>query len=172
VVDCCYPYFGLDGRPIHRTVRYRDPKEFRQERYVGGQWRPGLRGVTTVLYRLPQLLNSTPSPVYVTEGEKDAERLASLGLVATCAPSGCAWKLHYAQWLNDRDVTILQDNDEAGRRRAERLFSQLLSVCTGVRIIAFDHMSEGADVSDWLDAGGAVDELTRHAGRSLRGVAV
>ena len=38
-----------------------------------------------VPYRLPELLAADPSePVWVTEGEKDCDALAALGLVATC----------------------------------------------------------------------------------------
>ncbi|MGQ0849829.1 MAG: hypothetical protein ACT4OP_12095 [Actinomycetota bacterium] len=40
-----------------------------------------------VLYRLPEVL-AVSGTIYVGEGEKDADRLASLGLIATTNPMG------------------------------------------------------------------------------------
>ena len=47
-----------------------------------------MKGVRRVLYRLPELLARPDEPVYVVEGEKDADRLASMGLLATTNSGG------------------------------------------------------------------------------------
>jgi hypothetical protein len=167
---CAYVYRTAEGRPLHRTVRYRDPKSFRQERYDRGRWRPGVVGhVERVLYRLPELLAAPyTEPVYFPEGEKDADRLATLGLVATTTACGArCWEPHYARWLKGRHVVILEDNDEDGRARSQRLARALRDVAASVQVISFAHMPEHSDVSDWLDAGGTIAALRRVVAETL-----
>lgn len=167
---CTYVYRDAEGRPLHRTVRYRDPKAFLQQRYERGRWVSGVAGhVQRVLYRLPELLAADPrEPVFFTEGEKDADRLAAAGLVAMTSACGSkCWEPHYAQWLRGRRIVILEDNDDEGRRRSQRLAGALSGVAAEVQVIAFSHMPEKADISDWLDAGGTVAELRRVAEQSV-----
>ena len=45
-----------------------------------------MQGVERVLYRLPEVLAA--GEVWVVEGEKDADSLAALGIVATCNAGG------------------------------------------------------------------------------------
>src|SRR5262245_55268962 len=80
-VVAVYDYRDEDGRLLYQTVRY-EPKDFRQRRPDGqGGWVYRLDGVRRVLYRLPELNTADRSrPVFVVEGEKDADRLAALGV--------------------------------------------------------------------------------------------
>jgi hypothetical protein len=56
---------------------------------VNGRWVKGLPKGPAIPYRLPQLLAAPAgSTVEITEGERDAETLAALGLIATCNPGG------------------------------------------------------------------------------------
>lgn len=162
--DCTYTYRDASGTPLHRTVRFRDPKSFRQQRYANGEWHWGLGNVEPVLYRLPELLAADPAlTVCLVEGEKDAERLAALGFVATTTVCGTArWQERYTRWLSGRDVLIMADNDEPGLRRGARTLAALRDAC---RCVSMARVAgrPGADISDWLDAGGQVDELRRLA---------
>ena len=174
-IECYYVYFGPDDKPLHRTVRFKDPKEFRQQRYDRGSWRWGLADTKTVLYRLPQLASAPDnSLVFLCEGERDADRLTALGLIATCAPGGCSWKEHYVDYLSRFDIAIVADNDDAGKLRAAHLSRALLPKVRSVCVHSFDSMPKGSDISDWLDAGGTADELvaaSREAGVSVSRVA-
>ena len=60
-----------------------------------------------VLYRLPDLLNAPPErPVFVVEGEKDVETLASLGLIATTNAMGAGkWRPEYNEALKGATST-------------------------------------------------------------------
>src|SRR5215210_3405001 len=82
-----YDYTDEQRRVLFQAIRY-EPKAFAQRRPDGrGGWVWNLDGVRRVLYRLPELLDADPAaPVYIVEGEKDTDRLASLGLVATTNP--------------------------------------------------------------------------------------
>jgi hypothetical protein len=70
-----------------------------------------------VPYRLPDLLKYPDGTVFVCEGEKDADRVASLGYCATTAASG-KWTEDCVAALRGRDILILEDNDDTGRRKA------------------------------------------------------
>ena len=44
------------------------------------------------LYRLPELMAAAPiEPVWICEGEKDADNVAALGLIATTSPGGAGF---------------------------------------------------------------------------------
>ena len=163
--ECSYVYTDATGKPLHRTVRFRDPKSFRQQWYDRGVWRWGLNGMhnrgETVLYRLPELLAADPSvPVFLCEGEKSVDRLRVLGLVATSCPMAFqSWRPQYTDWIRARNVVILEDNDEDGWERAGQLYGRLEGPCRSVRVFGFRDMPRGTDVCDFLDAGGTVEQL-------------
>ncbi len=158
-----YDYRGADGALLFQVVRYAD-KSFRQRRPDGqGGWISNLDGVERVPYRLPELLAADPNEiVYIPEGEKDADRLSALGLVATCNPGGAGkWKDSYSEVLRGRTVVILVDNDDAGRRHAQMVARSLALVGCVVRIVALPDLPPKGDVSDFLDKGGTLGELVR-----------
>lgn len=81
-----YNYPNAAGTLRFQVVRY-DPKSFKQRRSDGaGGWTWNLDGVERVLYNLPALLKA--GDVFVVEGEKDADLLASWNLAATCNSGG------------------------------------------------------------------------------------
>ena len=58
--------------------------------------------------------------VFVVEGEKDVDNLAAIGLCATSSPMGAGkWKAHYNEYFRGKDVAIIPDNDDPGRKHAE-----------------------------------------------------
>ena len=94
------------------------------------------------------------------EGEKDADRLASLGFVATTNAGGAGkWRDEYSEYLRGRHVVIIPDNDEPGREHAAKVARSLQGIAASVRILELPNLPPKGDVSDWLDAGGVVDEL-------------
>jgi uncharacterized protein DUF3631 len=154
-----YPYRDERGLLLFEVVRFQ-PKSFAQRRPDGrGGYVWGLNGVPRVLYRLPELLN-TIGTVYVTEGEKDADHLADLGLTATCNPCGAGnWRSDFNQHFAGRDVIILPDNDGPGLAHSDDVARALYSVAKSVRVIWLSGVPEKGDVSDWLDAGHTIPEL-------------
>jgi AAA domain len=61
--------------------------------------------------------------------------------------------------LAGRDVWILEDNDDAGRRKSLEAAAQLQSVAKTIRIVRLPGLADKQDVSDWLDTGHTGDEL-------------
>lgn len=149
-----YAYRDEAGTLLYNVVRM-PGKQFRQRR-ADGEWT--MTGVRRVLYRLPELIAADPAEtVYIVEGEKDADRLASLGLIATTSVGGAGkWRPEYAEPLHGRRVVILPDNDDPGRDHAADVARS-----TGGTIVNLPGLPPKGDVSDWLDAGGTVDELRR-----------
>jgi len=152
-----YDYRDEHGKVLHRVVRF-DPKAFRQCRPDGsGGWIWNLDGVPRVLYRLPELLAAEKDAwIFVCEGEKDADNVAAIGLVATTNPGGAGkWK-HLADdsALHERRVAIIPDIDEPGRKHAQDVASRLHGKAADVKILDLGNAEgfQGNDVSDWIDS--------------------
>ena len=164
-----YDYFGADGALAFQVVRLH-PKTFRQRRPDGtGEWIWNLQGVASVPYRLPELLAADPARVVVVaEGEKDVDRLRSLGFVATCNPGGAGkWKPVHGAALRGRRIVVLPDNDEAGEDHAVKVVAALRRVAAGVAVLRLPDLEPKGDVSSWFDAGGDAAELERLISEAL-----
>ena len=88
-----YDYQAAEGRVLYRVARV-EPKGFLPQHIKGnGTWEPGYANDERVLYRLPALLAAPGRMVFISEGEKDCDRLMELGLLATTNAGGSAsWK--------------------------------------------------------------------------------
>jgi AAA domain len=157
IVVATYDYNDERGKLLYQALRY-EPKDFRQRRPDGnGGWIWELED-RRVLYRLPELLKYPDATVFFTEGEKDAERIVSLGHCATTVAHG-KWTSECAEALAGRDVWIIEDNDDKGRKRAREAAEALDGTARSVRVVQLPGLLERGDVSDWLDAGHSNEEL-------------
>jgi DNA-binding transcriptional ArsR family regulator len=158
--ETTYDYRDASGQLVYQVVR-RPGKRFTQRRSDGADgWVYSLEGVQRLPYRLPELLaHPRKRGVVVVEGEKDVDRLASLGVVATCNSGGAGkWDPAYAEHLRDRRVVIIPDNDEAGRAHAADVAASLAGTAD-VRLLELDGLPLKGDVSNWLDAGHTAEEF-------------
>lgn len=150
-----YVYRDESSQPLYKVVRYANPKSFTQHRWTGREWATTLGSVQRVLYRLPETVDAirSGSCVYVVEGEKDCDTLAALGLAATSTPAG-AGNLK-VEWLaplkNAREVVVIPDNDDEGRKYAKRVADAVKAMNPSilVKIVELDVEAKG-DVSDYL----------------------
>jgi hypothetical protein len=141
-----YHYHDAAGIHLYDVVRF-EPKAFRQ-RSANGAWTT--QGIAKVLYRMPELLASDVSEwVFVTEGEKDADAVCSLGFTATCNPGGAEkWSvLADDSALHGRCVCIWRDKDKAGYRHAADVAKRLAGKATEIIVIE----SPGAAQKDAAD---------------------
>lgn len=145
-----YNYTDAAGELLYQVVRF-DPKDFRQRK-------PDSRGGWVyandrdVLYRWADLAQYPDATVFVCEGEKDADRLASLSHCATTVCGSSKWGAECVGPLKGRNVIILEDNDEKGRTRALKAANALHDMAASIRIVRLPDLPERGDVSDWLDA--------------------
>jgi len=102
--------------------------------------------------------------VLVCEGEKDCETARALGLVATCNPCGAGkWRDKYSECLRAKEVTIIADADEAGRKHAEQVAASLSGTAEIVKILEF---SQAKDLSEWVATGGTREKLLERIGNA------
>jgi putative DNA primase/helicase len=155
-----YIYRTETGDPYLRVLRL-EPKSFRQMHWNGSGWVAGKPEGPKIPYRLPELIAAPfDAPVYVCEGEKDADRLAGCGLVATTASEGAGkWTADLNKWFAGRPVCVLADNDSTGQKHARQVAENLVGISAEVRIVDLPGLPEKGDVSDWLDAGNLASNL-------------
>jgi putative DNA primase/helicase len=150
-----YDYRSKQGELLYQVVRY-EPKDFKQrlpDGYGGWIWKKSAR---QVLYRLPEVLEAPI--VFVVEGEKDVETLRDYGFVATTNAGGAKaqWLPSFTQVLRGREVILIPDSDEPGRRRVLAVARALLGNAAKIIILEL----EGAkDVTAWFEAGHGELEL-------------
>lgn len=154
-VVCHYDYIAQDGEPYLRVTRMSD-KSFRQSHWEIDGWVPKKPAGPAIPYRLPEILAAPNETIWLVEGEKDADRLASLGLIATTAPGGGgAFTADIARWLDGQDVIAIPDNDPTGEKWAATVSDFL----PDAKILTLPGLPTKGDVSDWLDNGGTLDGL-------------
>ena len=89
-----YTYVDENGKPLHRTIRTPE-KRFWQEHSRAARG-SGVRTSSGALSRR-RTHCETNETVCICEGEKDVDRLRSLGYLATCNPMGAGkWLQCYA----------------------------------------------------------------------------
>jgi len=156
-----YRYVDAAGTLRYEVTRW-EPKSFRPRR-PGPDGKPiwNLAGVERIPYRLPEVLAaSAEAPIYIVEGEKDADALGALGIVATTNPGGCgSTKLWNTPPFRDpfvgRDVVIIPDKDEPGAKHAAHVTKALATVAKSVKVLRLP----AKDAADWLAGGHTADEL-------------
>ncbi len=155
-----YDYCDEKGEVLFQAVRLA-PRAFGHRRPDGnGGWDWNLKGVPRVLFRLPRLIAADPTEtVFVSEGEKDVLSLEKLGLLATTGSGGAGkWRDEYSTELRGRNVVILPDADEPGKKHAQQVARSLSGKAASVRIVDLPVPPKG-DVSDWLGDGHGKEEL-------------
>ncbi|MFO0788190.1 MAG: AAA family ATPase [Pirellulales bacterium] len=168
-----YDYHDAAGVLSYQVVRF-EPKDFRQRRPIdGGKWEWSTKGLRPLPYKLPELLAADRSkPVWCVEGERDADNLIKLGLVATCNSGGAGkFRPELAEHFRDRVVIVLPDNDQPGRDHAASVAKALAGVAASVKVLELPGLPEKGDVSDWLAAGGTVEKLAELAAAASEAVA-
>jgi len=147
-VETVYDYRNEAGTLLYQVLRYK-PKDFRQRRPDGkGGWIWNLQGVKpAVLYRLPEIIKA--EQVLVVEGEKDADNLAALGFSATCNSGGAGkWRDEYSDCLKGKDIIIIPDQDEPGRKHGEQVAASLQGKARSIKMI---QLAGVKDVSDFIN---------------------
>lgn len=144
---CSYDYCDENGAVLFQKVRY-EPKSFSQRhKNSDGQWVYGMDGVRRVLYRLPDVLTATD--LFIVEGEKDSDSLCNHGFAATTNSEGSSkWLDSYSDTLKGKNVVVIPDNDEPGRKHAEQIIKSLAG--KAAKIFRFEVPAPDKDISDFI----------------------
>lgn len=147
-----YAYQRVDGSEAYTVERWANPKTFRG-------YLPPPSG--RMIYRLPwvQWAIDHGQTIYVVEGEKDAETVSALGLVATTNTGGAGkWLPHYADQLaGAAHVIVVADNDQPGINHGRNVAQSLDGKVAQVELV---RPLYGKDVTELLEAGFGLDHVT------------
>lgn len=161
-----YVYRYADGTPAYKIRRTKN-KDFypyvydpETERYARESSFPG--SVERIPYRLEKWAEKADWIVWV-EGEKDVDRLWSLGCPATTSAGGVNGTMPNLEWLNDLAVVIVPDNDKPGREYGRRVARGLAGIARSVKWLDLPDLPDKGDVSDYLDDGGTLGSFLKLA---------
>jgi KaiC/GvpD/RAD55 family RecA-like ATPase len=163
--ETVYVYENADGQPVYEVVRTDDPsgkKIFQRAILSNGERKNSMKGVERVPYRLPELLKAQASnqPIFIVEGEKCAETLRGLDLVATTNSGGAGKWGDCGKYFQERtSVVIVPDNDEPGRRHAHEVATDLKQRGCNVKVLNLPDLPIKGDIYDWLKAGHKKEDL-------------
>ncbi|MBI5427671.1 MAG: DUF3987 domain-containing protein [Nitrospinae bacterium] len=152
-----YSYEDAEGQPLFWRVRLDHPTEgkwIRPLSFNGNGWelKEPVFQDGKPLYRLPDIARNPTATVWLVEGEKCADALAKLGLVA--ATSGASTSANAADWrpLAGRNAILWPDNDEPGKRYMAEVSAKLLPLGCRVQVVDIARLNllEGGDCVDWL----------------------
>lgn len=170
-VVATYQYFSPEGELVFQVVRLvgvDGKKTFRQRQPDPGEqgnWKWGLDGIPRPLplYNTLEVARRPKHPVFVVEGEKDADRLTNLNLVAVTNAGGAGkWDLAHGKLFKDRRVVVIPDHDRPGYQHAALVVGSLvLCGATSIKVLRLPGLSEGGDVSDWLASLGNLSEAIK-----------
>ena len=150
-----YTYHKADGSDAFYVIRT-EPKDFRPMTPDG---QLGLEGMQRVPYRLTELLEGIKDSrqILLLEGEKDADRAAGMGFVATTFVGGIGkWMDEYLGHFSGGDVALIPDNDQPGIKGMKDIAEQLLGTAKNIKFLELPGLGErtdkhGKDFSDWAD---------------------
>lgn len=155
-----YDYCDENGTVVYTVDRYE--KEGAKKEFV--QRTPEHEGLDKdtprMLYNLPAVIKS--KEVYIVEGEKDVETLRSFGIVATTNSGGASnsWDNDQNFRFSGKDVVVICDNDEPGKKHGENLNAILKQIASSVKVLTISKLPKG-DVTDWVQKEGGSSALLR-----------
>jgi hypothetical protein len=152
-----WSYKRSDSEVVGVVVRWnvgRGGKEFAQLSRNDAGWIARAMPAPRPLYRLPKLPGATR--VFVAEGEKAADAICSIGLVATTCAGGAnaAGSSDWSVLARCSEIVILPDNDLPGRQYAEqvaRLLAKLRPRPT-IKVVELPGLPPKGDIVEFLDA--------------------
>jgi hypothetical protein len=167
-IEKVYPYYNEEGTLLYEKVRFRlddggksfanrQPDPANPGEYIWNLKEPLVR---RVLYRLPEVVKAIAAgePVWLVEGEKDADTLADMGICGTTMDSGAGkWEQSYTDVLSAAHVEIIADNDEVGKQHALAVAAKLQAA--GARGCNIWMSPTAKDITDHIVSGKDIDDL-------------
>jgi hypothetical protein len=154
VLEQEWHYTDEDGVVQHIKQRYKTfdakGKTYKQYRVdENGRRHASMTGANIVPYNLPEVdfARKTGRTVFLCEGEKAADALKSLGVVATCTHNGASnFPEDVVKHLVGLTIAIVPDNDTVGWDYARKAVAALKSVTKSIRVVdlQLDEVKEDA----------------------------
>jgi 5S rRNA maturation endonuclease (ribonuclease M5) len=158
-------YTDVNGENLYAVRRYEDTSGRFYTPTATRKWKAGLNGVKRVPYRLHELVKA--DVVIITEGEKKADEVRSLGLcdangqpvAVTCTGSWQSWRVEYVNYFQGKRVLLFPDTDDVGQRYAQAVVASFKRA--GIEHRTVDFAQFGNDVRDFM-RGRTKEELVEY----------
>jgi Protein of unknown function (DUF3987) len=159
---------GLAGGDYMRRAPGQDWIRFDEERWAKypakTRQRKPFPAAKLALYRLPELLAAWEADpdagAVIVEGEGKVDAWRNLGYVATCNVGGAEkWKPEYSAYFRDKNVLISPDNDDKGRKHAEKVAQSLHGIAKCIRVLEIPGLPPKGDIVDWEKSGRPSEDL-------------
>lgn len=159
VLEHEWHYTDEDGISLYIKQRFKTfdskGKTYKTLRVMPDGSRVGKLGdCRLVPYKLPDLRQATAAGrvVYITEGEKAADALGSLGVVATTSHAGAGgWNPELNEYFKDANVVIVPDNDLVGWHYAQKVTEALIPFAKSVRVLDLNLSNPKEDAYEWVN---------------------
>ena len=115
-----------------------------------------------VPYNLPALLDAKTAGrnVFLVEGEKAADAIKSIGMIATTAHTGAgSWPAAITEYFAGAQVIIVPDNDVPGWQYAHKAAEAILPIVKSLKVVDLGLQGQGDDAFEFIEAGGGRAEL-------------
>lgn len=117
-----------------------------------GQSRKELKAVYGSLEAIRKAIKEG-RPIFIPEGEKDADTLKSQGYTAFTYGGVNDWQPDFSELLRDANVIILADNDVPGKAVAQRIYADLKGIARSKKVVVPMPDTEKADITDYFTTG-------------------
>jgi hypothetical protein len=127
-----------------------------------GRKQSSLADARIVPYNLPALLDAKTSGrnIFLVEGEKAADAIKSIGMIATTAHTGAgSWPQAITEYFAGAQVIILPDNDVAGWGYAYKAAEAILPIVKSLKVVDLGLQGQGDDAYEFIEEGGSRDKL-------------
>ncbi len=175
-----YTYDNEKGEIIFEKERWetylengaRTGKRFIVYHFEGAKRIIGIGENKQILYKINEIRAKNITTIGICEGEKDVDNLyKSLNIPNTAWTTNSAGALHWDEKFNTyftgKNVLIFEDNDDAGRKRTERIKAELAAVAKNIKVVTFSELDTHGDVSDYLEIYGHEKLIEKITGDNL-----
>lgn len=166
-IEAVYHYYSINGAYAFTKIRLEGKKllygKLENGRFTYGIGRTGRKSYKAI-YGNTEALNKTIAegkPVFIPEGEKDVDTLTKQGYTAITYGGVNDWQTDFAPLFKDAIVYVLADNDDPGRRVADKICTDLQGIARSVKtILPMPDIVKG-DITDYFEAGHSKDEFEK-----------
>lgn len=159
-IEAVYNYVSCNGSYAFTKIRLTGKKILygilENERFTYGLPRSTPRKSLKAIYGNIKAIEKAiaeDKPIFIPEGEKDADSLAKQGYTAFTYGGVNDWQADFAELVKGANVVILADNDKPGIDVANTILNDIQGIAKSAKIIVPMPDVPKADITDYFEAG-------------------
>lgn len=159
-IEAVYNYVSCNGSYAFTKIRLTGKKILygilENDRFTYGLPRSTPRKSLKAIYGNIKAIEKAiaeDKPIFIPEGEKDADSLAKQGYTAFTYGGVNDWQADFAELVKGANVVILADNDKPGIDVANTILNDIQGIAKSAKIIVPMPDVPKADITDYFEAG-------------------